>query len=83
MTASSLNIEIMPLLDMGGLQKFGDIIIHSIYLVSFGLASVPTFFFISKMKSIPTIPVDQFTNQSFTNISVIIRDSLKQPTKRQ
>jgi hypothetical protein len=71
-----LEIEINPLIDMSGTQKYGEIIVRSLFLVSFGLASLPLFLVLSRIRSMPTIQLAQFSNQTIGNITMIIKNSV-------
>jgi len=74
--ALGLKIEINPLFDMGGTQKYGEIIVRCIFLVSFGLASLPVFLVLAKIQSIPKTQLTQISNQTIGNISTIIKNDV-------
>jgi len=69
-------IEINPLLEMGGTKEYGNIIIKSIYLASFSIASIPLLLAISKLGAMGEIEIVQLTSQTFGNLTSELRYSL-------
>lgn len=75
-SVTGLNIELNPLIEMSGTQKYGEIIVKSLFLLSFVFASFPALLILTKIKTVPTIEFSQFSNLTFGNISTIINDKV-------
>jgi len=61
---------------MGGTKEYGNIIIKSIYLASFSIASIPLLLAISKLGAMGEIEIVQLTSQTFGNLTSELRYSL-------
>jgi hypothetical protein len=71
-------LEINPLLEMGGTEKYGELIVHILYLVAFALGIAPIFLLIPKLGD-TTIQIPQFTNQTFGDIRAILVTKIWKP----
>lgn len=74
-----LNIDINPLIELSGTKKYDEIIVKSLFLISFVLASLPALSVLTKIQTIPAIQPSQFTNLTIGKISTIINDKVIKP----
>ncbi len=78
-SVTGLNIELNPLIEMSGTQKYGEIIVKSLFLLSFVFASFPALLILTKIKTIPTIEFSRYSNLTIGNISTFINDKIAKP----
>lgn len=69
-------IEINPMIEMGGTEKYGKIIIIGIYLISFSLATVPLLLLTSSVEKINKEIFSQFENQTIGNLTSTFKSSI-------